>query len=171
MSQNIFGIQVISAFQVFLTVAQYFSNYRLIMRWYQDNPKVNNSRARAIQVGVPASGSTIVDGATGLGEGMAVPEADRDVHVRPIYNDKKIAIPAIPLINEDGEEIVESEDDSKAAVDHFKQSIYDNDLCDKEEGLNVDTASKLMYSSSPVDMKVTKNIRRRSSSKKKNAFG
>ena len=100
-----------------------------------------------------------------------MPEADRDVHVRPIYNDKKIAIPAIPLINEDGEEIVESEDDSKAAVDHFKQSIYDNDLCDKEEGLNVDTASKLMYSSSPVDMKVTKNIRRRTSSKKKNAFG
>ena len=121
---------------------------------------------------MPASGSTIVDRATGLGEGVAVPEADRDAHQTPIYNEKKIAIPAIPLVNEDGEEIVESEDDSKAARDHFKQSIYDNDLFDKEEGLNVDTASKLMYSSSPIDMKVTKKKNRRASSKKnKNAFG
>ena len=109
MSQNVFGIQVISAFQVFLTLAQYFSNYRLIMRWYEDNPKNTNQRARAIQVGVPLSGSTVIDRETGQGEGVAVPEADRDAHTTPLYNVKKNAIPGIPLIDEDGEEIVESE--------------------------------------------------------------
>ena len=55
----------------------------------------------------------MIDRATGLGEGVAVPEADSDVHVTPIYNEKKNAIPGIPLVDEDGEEIVES--DAEAA--------------------------------------------------------
>ena len=101
-----------------------------------------------------------------------MPEADRDVHVTPIYNEKKCAIPAIPIVDEDGEEIVESEDDSKVAADHFKQSVYDNDLRDRESVHESDTASKFLYNTEPVNIKLTKKmLRRASSKKKKNVFG
>jgi len=44
---------------------------------------------------------------TGLAQGVAVPEADRDKNRDPIYFVKKTAIPGIPLIDSDGEEIVD----------------------------------------------------------------
>ena len=140
------------------------------MRWHQDNPKENVARARAIQVGVPLHGSTVLDRETGFGEGNAIPEADRDAHTTPIYHEKKKAIPGIPLVDEDGAEIVESEDDSKSAADHFKQSIYENDL--NMDDLN--SASKILNKTEPIEMKLgkkMKKVRRSSSKKKKGHFG
>ena len=61
-----------------------------------------------------------------------------------------MAIPGIPLLDEDGAEIVESEDDSKAA-DHFKQSIYENDL---HENIDMNSASKILNKNEPVEVKL-----------------
>ena len=41
-----------------------------------------------------------------------MPEADREAKKAPLYHEKKLAIPAIPLVDEEGEEIVDSENDS-----------------------------------------------------------
>jgi len=37
-----------------------------------------------------------------MSHGVAVPEADRQVHSKPIHHNKKLAIPGIPIIGEDG---------------------------------------------------------------------
>lgn len=154
---------------MFLTFAQYFSNYRLIARWYEDNPRVTNHRPRAISVGMPASVSTVVD-RDGLGEGVAVPEADRDLNARPIYHEKKLAIPAIPLIDEEGNEIVQSEEDSKIDSERFKQGVYDNEI-DLEEHLGyVNSASQILNKTDPVEMRGSRKMRRNSSKKKKKVF-
>ena len=105
---------MISAFQIVLTLTQFCSNYMLIVRWFRDNPKRGSANnPRAIQVGIPLEGSAVIDRHTGVGEGMAVPEADRDVNKQPIYYEKKKAIPAFPIVDEEGKE-VEDEVDPEA---------------------------------------------------------
>lgn len=53
---------------------------------------------------------------------MAVPEADRGVNKLPIYFEKKKAIAAIPVIDEDGEEVHLSRDENE---NHYKQSVFE----------------------------------------------
>jgi len=65
-NQHVFGIEVICAFQVFLTVMQFCANYILVMKWYRENPKNNYHVARAIQVGLPPEFPTTIDRGTGL---------------------------------------------------------------------------------------------------------
>ena len=98
---------------------------------------------------------------------MAVPEADRDAHKTPLYHDKKLAIPGIPLVDEDGADVIESEDESKSrAADRFKQSVYDNNLFENsDESPNVNSATKILNKNDPVNIKPSKNkIHRRTPS-------
>lgn len=58
-------------------------------------------------MGLPLSVPSVINRVTGLAQGVAVPEADRDKNLDPIYFVKKAAIPGIPLIDSNGEEIVD----------------------------------------------------------------
>ena len=69
------------------------------------------------------------------------------------------AVPGIPLVDEDGAEIVESEDDSNVAAGHFKQSIYSYGL---HENINIESASKILNNIEPLDIKLSLNKRRTS---------
>lgn len=51
-----------------------------------------------------------IDRATGMADGHAIPEADRDVFKKPIHYRIKDAIQAIPFKDENGDEIVGDED-------------------------------------------------------------
>ena len=53
---------------------------------------------------------------------MAVPEADRDVNKDPIYYQKKNAIFAIPLVDEEGNEV---ENESRARRNYFQSGVYE----------------------------------------------
>ena len=60
---------------------------------------------RAIQVGLPPEVESTLNHNTRFSYGVAVPEADRDVHSERIYFKKKFAIAAIPVVDEDGQVI------------------------------------------------------------------
>ena len=82
------------------------------MRWYRDNPKDGSSIARSIQVGIPPETSGVIDRRTGLADGLAVPEADREVNKNPIYYVKRKSISAIPVMNEDGTPVIAADDNN-----------------------------------------------------------
>eukprot|EP00353_Schmidingerella_taraikaensis_P010902 CAMPEP_0185574696 /NCGR_PEP_ID=MMETSP0434-20130131/6097_1 /TAXON_ID=626734 ORGANISM="Favella taraikaensis, Strain Fe Narragansett Bay" /NCGR_SAMPLE_ID=MMETSP0434 /ASSEMBLY_ACC=CAM_ASM_000379 /LENGTH=74 /DNA_ID=CAMNT_0028191351 /DNA_START=1814 /DNA_END=2038 /DNA_ORIENTATION=+ len=65
---------------------------------------------RSIMVGLTPEAPMSYDRRTGLAQGLAVPEADRDVFKKPIHYSMKEAILAIPVKDENGEEIVEDEE-------------------------------------------------------------
>lgn len=96
---------------------------------------------------------------------MAVPEADRDAHKTPLYHEKKLAIPGIPLVDEDGADVMDSENDSKNGADRFKQSIYDNNMLENfdEDEPEINSASKILSNCDAVDIKLSKKSIRRAS--------
>ena len=69
----------------------------MLIRWYGENTEIETSTRvpRAIKVGIPEGvPSTIVDLDEGFAHGQAVPEADRDVHIKPLAHTIREAIPA-----------------------------------------------------------------------------
>ena len=68
---------------------------------------------------------TVYDRETGLAQGLAVPEADRDVFKKPIYFSVKESVFAIPVKNEEGEDIGE---EIAREQDLYKFSVYNEDL-------------------------------------------
>lgn len=65
---------------IFTTVGQFIGHYKMMIRWYKENPKDGLHIARSIQVGIPPdlvqrhnlnSSDAII--------GLTVPEADREV--------------------------------------------------------------------------------------------
>ena len=120
----------------FNTLIHFCTNFRLIMRWYEDNAFAAVGNARSIHVGMAPDAPMTYDRRTGEAEGLAVPEADREVFKKPIHFRLKEAIQAIPYKDENGEAI--DEQDSKfviAGVVHdstkiFKSSVYDPGLGD-----------------------------------------
>ncbi len=68
---------------------------------------------------------TVYNRETGLAQGVAVPEADRDVFKKPIHLSVRKSVPGIPLINEDGEDVVE---EVAREQDLYKFSVYNEDL-------------------------------------------
>lgn len=104
-TQHIFGVQVASAFQIPLTVMQFVANLALVINWFTNNPKEDSKELpRSIHVGLPPNFTHTID-RTGQADGVAVPEADREVNKKPIYFEKRKAIQAIPLIDEEGNEV------------------------------------------------------------------
>ena len=74
--------------------------------------------ARAIAVGIPPDVVATLDRGTGLSNGQAVPEADRAVHTKRLGFAKQKSIPAIPIVDEDGEVIGE-----RPNIDRFGQAV------------------------------------------------
>ena len=73
-------VEVIAIFQSVLTVLQYIVHVRFIHRWNKDNPRDGGGRmARAIAVGIPVEIEHRLNRETGQANGVAVPEADRNV--------------------------------------------------------------------------------------------
>ena len=80
------------------------------MRWYIENPiQTNQVAPRAINVGLPLDLPCSIDAKSTIKHGMAIPEADRDVKKGHIYYDKRRAIAAIPVIDEDGKKVEQTE--------------------------------------------------------------
>lgn len=126
-SQHIFGTQVISAFLVFITLLQFFSNYRLIVRWFADHPSDETKIfARSISVGLHPDAPDCQDHETGLALGLEVPEADRNVFKEPMSHLKRKSIPALPFKNENGEDVVDQEEEGDA--NRYRCSVYGNDV-------------------------------------------
>ena len=123
---------MISAFQFFLTLLQFFTNMRLVMRWFKNSPNDGLTNPRSIQVGLQPDAPSFIDEHERMAEGIAVPEADRELNKAPIFKLKQSAIFAIPV--EDGDQ---SGATNNANV--FKQSIYDHD----ELVGNLDSAQKM----------------------------
>ena len=73
-----------------------------------------------------------------MSEGLAVPEADRAINKAPIYNKKKTAIPGIPMIDEEGADILNGSNSEHA--DQYKQSVYADDFVVR----SYDTAQKMI---------------------------
>lgn len=99
---------MLSVLQIFIGVVHFYANYTLVIRWYSDNLKDPEKKARAIQVGVPPMSSLAIDSETGLADGIAVPEADRDVNTRPICLVRRHSIPAHPVVDAQGQKVISS---------------------------------------------------------------
>lgn len=67
-----------------------------------------------------------MDRETGLAQGVTVPEADRDKNSNPIYFVKKASIPGIPIVDSEGEEIVE--EGLSVHFNNNKQEVVINSL-------------------------------------------
>ena len=92
---------------IFNTLIHYCTNFRLVIRWFEDNINDGNSMPRSIQVGLTPDTPMSYDRRSGMAQGEAVPEADRDTFKKPIHFSIKEAIEGIPFKDEDGNEIVE----------------------------------------------------------------
>ena len=61
--------QVMSIFQIVVTMAEYCAHAGLTKRWHQDNPRDGGRMARAIAVGIPPEVVATLDRETGLSNG------------------------------------------------------------------------------------------------------
>ena len=93
---------------VFNTLIHFCTNFRLIMRWYEDHAQASRGNARSIHVGMAPDAPMTFNRETGVGEGLAVPEADREVNKKPIHYRIKEAIQAIPILDENGQAVDEN---------------------------------------------------------------
>ena len=89
-------------------------NLRLIFRWYRENPKVSQHNPRSIQVGVPVDHNTNFENQrTRFSHGVTVPEADREAKPEKLHLSIKKAIPGIPLVDDEGNQVVEDDERHK----------------------------------------------------------
>ena len=64
-----------------LTIAEYIAHVSYMRRFLKENIRIVNSRnARAISVGIPLDVEANMDRQTLSANGMAIPEADREVN-------------------------------------------------------------------------------------------
>ena len=66
----------------------------------------------------------MIDRSTGMSQGVAVPEADRDKNKGPIYHQKKTAVEAIPIVDSEGNEMIDGQKSyaNRSSIEHLFKS-------------------------------------------------
>ena len=81
--------------QIIGTFSQFYGHFKVMMNWYELNPKDGHRVARSISVGLPVD--NVIKSQRGTIMGHVVPEADREVTPLPLAFTKQSSVTATPV--------------------------------------------------------------------------